>query len=207
MDVGDVGAAGSAGAVVDPENPELFNFDVIGSGAGIQNVEDEFYYTFKKVSRENNTLTITAKIESAEDVPSDTPSLKGKMGVMIRESLDPSSKQAMVVWDAAIGTVELGHREVNQNPMQSHWSAVGIQLPCWVRLVMTPNLDDRTESHVWGSWKKNLNDPDWEYLDDDPIVLKNFILDEDVLAGLCVTSDDSGKLCRAIFSNVQVTDQ
>src|SRR5689334_316727 len=81
-DVGDVGAAGSASG-------SGGSFTIAGSGADVWGTADAFRYVYKTLTGDG---TIVTEVTSEQFVANWV-----KAGVMMRETLDPSSRQAFML--------------------------------------------------------------------------------------------------------------
>jgi regulation of enolase protein 1 (concanavalin A-like superfamily)/phosphatidylserine/phosphatidylglycerophosphate/cardiolipin synthase-like enzyme len=90
QDIGAVGAAGAASF-----NPQTNVFAVKGAGADIWGTADAFHFAYKPLAGDG---VIVARVATVQNVASWT-----KGGVMIRETLDPGSAQALMLVSASKG--------------------------------------------------------------------------------------------------------
>jgi phosphatidylserine/phosphatidylglycerophosphate/cardiolipin synthase-like enzyme/regulation of enolase protein 1 (concanavalin A-like superfamily) len=90
QDIGAVGAAGAASF-----NPQTNVFTVKGAGADIWGTADALHFAYKPLTGDG---VIVARVASVQNVNSWT-----KGGVMIRETLDPGSAQALMLVSASKG--------------------------------------------------------------------------------------------------------
>jgi len=153
-------------------------------GADIWNKSDQFHFAYKELS---GAGTIIAKVESVENTHE-----WAKAGVMIRDTLEPDSRHAMVAVTPGNG-VWFGRRETAGGSSSSDNEA-GITAPQWVKLERTI-----------GGLAKAYYSPDgttWTQLGAPESVTMN----TPVYIGLAVTSHNSGIVCEAKFSNVSFPD-
>ena len=123
----DIGAVGSVGSAT------IYNgvFTINGAGADIWNNADAFHYVYQKVSGD---CVITAKVTSVQNV-----NAWSKVGVMIRETLDPGS--AFADNCATPGN--------------------GIALPVapsgWTTVAAIPPESDEPHAPCWCAWSRTGN--------------------------------------------------
>jgi hypothetical protein len=158
---------------------------VIGAGgADIWGAADEFRYVYKEL---NGDGEIIARVDSLE------PSHPwAKAGVMIRESLDPSSIHAMVVVTPDNG-VSFQRRPVTAGASAST-DASGPAAPYWVKLTRTDRTFTAQHSADGVTW---VDLPATEPVEI-PMIGSVYI-------GLAVTSHSTSAMTAAEFSNVSVT--
>lgn len=171
-DVGAVGATGSFG---------LTNglFTIQGSGADIWNQADAFRYGFQSLTGD---CSITARVLNQQSTAS-----WAKAGVMIRETLDASSKYVINFVSPTMG-VSMQQRANTGGSASSISNPTGIAAPYWVRLVRAGDTFTASVSPDGINWVP----------DGVTIVPMN----TNVCVGLAVCSVNSGTLCQAQFTNV-----
>jgi alpha-L-fucosidase len=171
-DVGAVGATGSFG---------LTNglFTIQGSGADIWNQADAFRYGFQSLTGD---CSITARVLNQQSTAS-----WAKAGVMIRETLDASSKYVINFVTPTMG-VSMQQRANTGGSASSVSNPTGIAAPYWVRLVRAGDTFTASVSPDGINWVP----------DGVTIVPMN----TNVCVGLAVCSVKRGTLCQAQFTNV-----
>jgi len=160
-------------------------YTMTGSGADIAGTADEFHFAYKMLT---GTGSIIAKIESVEN----TNSL-AKAGVMIRETLDPNSKNAFVCITADSGVISQGRIDAGGASYSATQS--GIAAPYWVKL----------ERDVAGNFTayQSTNGSTWVMVENS--TPQNILMNSNTYIGLAVTSHNAAVACEAKFSNVQIT--
>ncbi|HUU18156.1 MAG TPA: hypothetical protein VMW72_13480 [Sedimentisphaerales bacterium] len=104
-------------------------YTIAGVGVDIWDTIDELHFAYKTL---NGDGCITAQIDSVENVHEWT-----KAGVMIRNTLDATSENAMVLV-TPIGRMAFQYRHAKAATTYSTYIPVGtVQLPHWVRLTRT----------------------------------------------------------------------
>ena len=172
-DIGAVGAAGSSSFANG-------TFTVEGSGADIWNSADGFQFAYRTMTGDG---TIVARVDSVESVNAWT-----KAGVMIRASLTPGSRHAMMIVSAAKGLAF--QRRVTDGAASVHTPGSASTAPAWVRL-------QRAGSTITAS--ASTDGINWTVVGTETIAMPNV-----VFVGLPVTSHTDGVLATATFSNVTV---
>jgi regulation of enolase protein 1 (concanavalin A-like superfamily) len=170
-DIGSVGVAGSARA-------SGGTFTISGAGADVWNTADAFHYAYTPLSGDGS---ITARVDFVEDVAAWT-----KVGVMIRESLDPGSPHAFMLVSAGRGLAF--QRRTSAGSISVHTSGGPGVAPRWVRLVR--------EGAAISAWSS----PDgvtWTLVGQD-----TFAMGPNVYIGLAVSSHDTARAAAGTFSNV-----
>ncbi|MFC1604928.1 LamG-like jellyroll fold domain-containing protein [Planctomycetota bacterium] len=163
-----------------------------GSGADIGGTSDEFHYAYKQLTGEGS---ITVKVESITDTHS-----WARAGVMIRETLDADSLNAMVVVTPS-GRVAFGFRStLGLDSHSTHTATGAVTFPHWIRLTRSGNNLFSAEHSADGiNWTPvESSDPG------DPSAW-NVLMKPDVYIGLAVSAHDTEAVCEATFSNVTVT--
>ncbi len=157
-----------------------------GAGHDIWDTADDFRFAYKRL---NGNGTMTVRVDSIGNTNG-----WAKGGLMIRESLDPSSKFVYLVVSPANG-VSFGWREFAATDCASATQA-GLQAPYWVRLTRTGDVFTAEYSADGNAWV------DLEQDDGAPVSVSMF---GSVLIGLCVTSHNTNAVTTAEFSNVAST--
>jgi len=158
-------------------------YTMSGSGADIWADSDEFHFAFKQVT---GASAIIAKVESLDNTDP-----FAKAGVMIRDTLEPGSRNA-----AVFITPENGVRFQYRNTaggITERLFVEGITAPQWVRLERTA-----------GGLVRAYYSPDgatWERFN-----LIQIRMDMPAYVGLAVTSHNTDLTCEAKFSNVSFPD-
>jgi hypothetical protein len=178
------GIPGSVGSFV--EGP-AGTFTMTGSGADIWAVNgveaDEFHFAYKML---NGAGSIVARVQSIQNT-----NTWAKAGVMIRETLDPSSIHAMAV-------VTPGEGVSFQRRPETAGTSVGdtvtdVTAPQWVKI-------ERTISGMFTA-SYSANGTAWT-----PIGTPQSIqMNANVYIGLALTAHDATLTCQAVFSDVTTT--
>jgi len=153
---------------------------------------DDLHFSYKTLLGDGS---ITAKIESIDPVHYGT-----QAGVMIRNTLDPTSPHASVVV-TPLGDVTFQYRVIELGATHSTQNAINsVELPHWVRLTRKSNRFTAQHSHDGIEWEHVVN-----Y--DDPNILSSveITMNETIYIGLAVTSENYSRIAEARLSNVDVT--
>jgi len=175
------GLPGSVGSFV--EAP-AGTYTMTGSGADIWVVNgveaDEFHFAYRML---NGAGSIVAKVESI-----DNTNTWAKAGVMIRETLDPSSAHAMMIVTPAEGV------SFQRRPSMAGTSIsdtdTDITAPQWVKIERTIAGSFTASYSANGTIWTPLGTP------------QNIQMSANVYIGLAVTAHDAALSCQAVFSNV-----
>ena len=154
------------------------NFVVAGSGADISSTSDNFGFSYQTLSGDGS---ITAQLISQENTNS-----SAKTGVMIRESLAPGSRYAMLAVTPSGSASFL--RRTSDNGSTSTTSVTGA---AWIRLTRTGNTITVFTSPDNVTWTQRSS--------------TTVTMGSNVLIGLATTARNNAKLSAATFSNVAVT--
>jgi hypothetical protein len=176
---GDVGAVGIAGK----SSFARGSFTVKGSGADIAGTADAFQYAYQNL---NGDGTIVARVDGLTNT-----SAGAKAGVMIRDTLDPGSMNAMMEITAG-GQSYLQWRG---GPGAGTGAVQGpaAPVPSWVKLVRTGSVFTGYESPDGQTWT---------------LVGTAFIsMSRGADVGLAVTSQANSALTTATFDQVALTTQ
>jgi regulation of enolase protein 1 (concanavalin A-like superfamily) len=152
------------------------------SGADIWGTSDQFHFAYKRLSGNG---TITARVVSITNT-----NASAKAGVMIRESLDPDSKHAMVVIQPTSGVAFQRRADVGIASEQIV-NMTSIAAPRWLRLTRSGNTFTAYQSSNGIIWTS--------------IGTVNMPMFADVYVGLCLTSHNINAICTAEFSNLATT--
>lgn len=173
LDIGAVGHAGSA-ALTDGK------FLLSGSGVDIWDLQDSFRFLHQAVSGD---VSITARVLSL-----DPTNPWAKAGVMIRESLDPTSKFAMTVVTPGNGSSFQWREQTGQGCSLSSGPAVAA--PYWVRLARSGQTFTASVSPDGAAWTV--------------VGSRTIPMAAAVYVGLCVTAHDNAALAAASFDSLSV---
>ena len=155
-------------------------FTVKGSGTDIWETSDQFQYVNQPIT---GNAEIIAKINSLTNT-----NTYAKAGVMFRETLTPTSKQAMTDVSAAAG-IEFLSRDTTSG--QTIFEGVGGTVSKWVRLVRTGN--------VFTSYTSD-NGTTWTQIG----TARTIVMANTIYVGMAVTSHSNGTLTTGVFSDVIV---
>jgi regulation of enolase protein 1 (concanavalin A-like superfamily) len=148
-------------------------------GTDIWGTADEFHFAYKRLSGGGS---ITARVVSITNTDP-----WAKAGVMIRESLDPSSAHVMVIVSPSSGVAF--QRRIETGGVSETDTQADIAAPQWVRLT-------RSGNNFTGEY--SANGTDWQMLG----VPLSIPMSVDLYVGLCLTSNNVDETCTAEFSNV-----
>ncbi len=154
-------------------------YTMTGAGADIWATADEFHFAFKEIS---GAGAIIAKVESVENTDP-----FAKAGVMIRDTLEPDSRNVAVLITPENG-VRFQYRNTAGGVTDRSFKE-GITAPQWVRLERTTGGLVRAFYSADGSTWTLLN-------------MTVVSMDMPVYIGLAVTSHNPDLTCEAKFSNV-----
>jgi hypothetical protein len=157
-------------------------YTMVGSGADIWDIADEFHYAYKTLT---GVGSIVARVQSVENT-----NTWAKAGVMIRETLEPGSKHASMVVTPAQGVSF--QRRVAADGASTDTTTAGIVAPQWVKI----------ERDLAGNFRASYsaNGSTWTTLG-----TENIQMSATVHIGLAVTSHDADLACQAVISNVTTT--
>ncbi len=158
-------------------------YTITSTGTDIWAGSDEFHFAFKQV---NGSAKIIAKVDSLESTHE-----FAKVGVMIRDTLDPDSKYLGVFITPENG-VRFQYRNAVGGVTDREF-VEGITAPQWIRLERTTGGLVRAYYSADGTT--------WEQFS-----LLQVSMTMPVYTGLAVTSHDINLTCDAVFSNVSFPD-
>jgi hypothetical protein len=171
--IGSVGVAGTG-------NESGGTFTLTGSGADIWGTADAFQYTYQRL---NGNTEIIARVSSLQNTNG-----WAKAGIMIRESLSPNSKHAMVVITPGNG-VAFQSRDTTGR-LSTTIGTAGIVVPRYLKLTRTGTKFAAYQSPDGLAWTQVGTT---RTLDMEPVLF----------AGLALTSHSNTVLATATFTNVK----
>jgi hypothetical protein len=175
VDVGDPNQPGSTSY-----NGRSSVFSIKGSVSDTLDTWDQFHYVYQ---HRRGDFMVTANVLSMDQT--DT---SAKAGVMIRETLDGSSKHAMVVLMPENGVGF--QRRLETGGSSFHTAGSTVTVPYWIRLVRQGNTLTGYASNDGDTWMKVGS----EFVAMAPIVF----------CGLVVMSQNSDTPCTAEFGSVSI---
>ena len=175
----DVGAVGAAGRAYYSNGA----FTILGAGADIWNTADAFQYVYYQIT---NNCDISARLTSQSNTHP-----WAKAGVMIRETLGPSSTDAALLGTPANGFGMFYRNTTGASVAETVGPALNVPPNNWVRLTRTNNSFAGYESS---------NGTNWTLVGTTTIAMTN----SGYYVGLAVCSHVAGTLCTAGFDNVTV---
>lgn len=175
QDIGDVSRQGTAGILND-------RFLVQGSGNDIWGASDEFQFVYRQMKGDGE---IFARVYSLTETNEWC-----KAGVMIRESLAPSSKHAIMAATGAQGMAF--QRRMTDGGESLHTPGTSANAPQWVKLVRENSTLTGYESNDGENWSL--------------VGSEDIPMNETVFVGLAVTAHNDGSLCEALFENVTIVN-
>lgn len=156
-------------------------FTINASGADIEGTSDQFHYVYQPLSGDG---TIIARITSIQNTDS-----WAKAGVMIRETLTPNSRHAMMLLTPGNGLAF--QRRVTTGGGTFHTSGSLVVAPYWVKMVRSGNTFTAYSS---------ANGSAWTLVGSDTITMT-----PNVYVGLALTSHNNTALCTATIESVNAT--
>jgi hypothetical protein len=172
-DVGAVGAPGSAAAAGSI-------FAVAGGGDDVWGTADAFHFAYTALPGDGS---ITARVDSIDPVQAWT-----KAGVMIRQSLDPSSVHAFML--VSPGKRLAFQRRIDQAGVTTHTPAGAGTAPYWVKLRRNGPLIVASVSADGMTWSD--------------VGAETLSISGTVYAGLAVSSHDASTAAAATFTEVGI---
>jgi hypothetical protein len=167
-------------------------YALVGSGIGIADIFDEFHFGHARLSGDGS---ITARIDSVEHVHDWT-----RAGVMIRNTLDPTSPHVSIVATPA-GNITFQYRMIELGATHSTQDAINsVEFPHWVRLTRKGNRFTAQHSNDGVQWDAVV-DPQHP---NKPTSIE-ISMNETVYIGLTVTSHSTTRAAEARISNVRLT--
>jgi regulation of enolase protein 1 (concanavalin A-like superfamily) len=173
-DIGAVGAPGSA-------SWDGSTFTVAGAGADIWNTADAFRFVYTTLTGDG---TIVANVTGEQFVANWT-----KAGVMMRETLDPGSRQALMLVSPGKGLAF--QRRVDTNGLSTSTSGGAGTAPRFVRLTRTGTTITAATSTDGATWTTVGSD--------------TVAMASSIQVGLAVSSHVAGTTATATFASTSVT--
>ena len=174
-DIGNVGAAGSA-AYDDPTS----TYTIKGAGADVWGTADALHYAYQSLTGDGS---IVARVTSVSNTAAWV-----KAGVMIRESLDANSAQAMMLVSYSKGLAFQRRTATGGLSTSTSGAAPPATAPYWVRL-------DRAGNTI--SAYQSIDGLNWTLVGTD-----TFSMGTTVYIGLGVSSHTTTTAATAKFDNV-----
>ncbi len=163
-------------------------FTLSAAGTDIWNNTDECRYAFKRLTGDGS---IIARVDSITNT-----NVWAKGGVMIRETLDPGSRQAMVVVTPGSGVAF--QRRLTNNDVSVGTTQAGITAPRWLKLTRTGNLLTAQHSADGVTWADVVGAAGTTTSD-------TVVMGGTIYIGLALTSHAANVACTAVFSEVKTT--
>ncbi len=177
LDIGSVRLAGSA-----TYDESTATFTLKASGADIWGTDDSFQYMYRPWVGDGQ---IVARVANMENTVAWT-----KAGVMIRESISPQSRHAMMAVSPSNGVVF--EDRLTPGGASTLTTGAAAPAPYWVKLVRIGNVISAYDSADGENWT---------------LVKKEVVsLPETVYFGLALTSHDVNRLSVTEFSDVSIED-
>jgi hypothetical protein len=173
QDIGAVGAAGSAAL-----NTATNTYTVKGAGADIWGTADAFHYAYRAMSGDG---VVIARVATVQNTNAWT-----KAGVMIRETLDPSSAQASMLVSFSKGVVF--QRRTLTAGTSTSTSGPLATAPYWVKLERIGSTFNAYASTDGVAWTLVGSD--------------TIAMGANVIVGLATSSHTTTTAAQATFDNV-----
>ncbi|MFZ2146712.1 MAG: LamG-like jellyroll fold domain-containing protein [Sedimentisphaerales bacterium] len=165
-------------------------YTMSATGADIWGTVDEFRYAWKQLS---GAGTISAQVLSVRNTDP-----WAKCGVMVRQTLDPSSKFAAVYITPGNGCRFQARltpgSDATSDTSVATAQQMAITAPYWIKL-------ERDAAGNFNGYYSS-NGVSWQAMPWNP---QRISMPQNVYIGLALTSHSSGVTCKAEFSNVQTT--
>jgi hypothetical protein len=173
----DVGAVGSAGSTTGSGG----TYTITGDGTDIWNTADAFQFMYTTLTGDGSIVARVTTVQHTADWT--------KAGVMMRESLAPGSRHAMMLVSAAKGLAF--QRRTSTNGTSVNTSGGAGVAPMWVHLTRAGNTITASRS---------TDGVAWTTVGSDTVTMASTIY-----VGLAVTSHLLGTPATATFDSVTVT--
>jgi hypothetical protein len=157
------------------------------AGADIWGTADECRYAFLRLTGDGS---IIVRVDSVTNT-----NVWAKAGVMIRETLDPGSRHAMVVVTPGSGVAF--QRRLTTNGTSIGTTQAGIVAPRWVKLTRTGNVLTAQHSADGVTWT--------DVTATGAATSDTVVMGGTIYIGLALTSHASNVACTAVFSNIKTT--
>lgn len=173
----DIGAPSVAGSAAESAG----NYTVRGAGIDIWGSSDQFHFVYQQITGD---VDVRARVAGVEYVHRWT-----KGGVMIRETLNPGSRNASMFVSPANGLAF--QRRVQSDGVSTYTSGGLVTAPYWVRLVRFGQL---FRSYV------SADGTSWTLVGSETIAMA-----ATAYVGLGVTSHDASRAAMVTFTDVTIT--
>ena len=157
---------------------------------------DECHYAYKTITGTAGPMvTIIAKVDSVSNTHP-----WAKAGIMIRQSLDPNSKNGFMCITPEMGAAFQFRADDGDFSTTYDYEVAGyefmadINAPYWLKIEMYTDTGD-----MWAYY--SANGTSWTPLITDSPILPNL----PIYVGLAVTAHNSAAICTTAFSNVSIT--
>jgi hypothetical protein len=157
-----------------------------GSGADIWNLGDGFRYTYTAMTGD---FSVTCRVTRQTETDG-----WAKVGVMIRDVLLPGSRHYMLVRTPRNGVDPQWRIEMDQESFHFKPNAYSGRLPVWLRVQRTGSLFISFASNDGVNWRQVGQ-----------VISIN--MGQKVLAGVCITAHNDGKISYADVDNVAVSPE
>ncbi len=174
LDIGDTGQAGSTYYTSNA------TFIVSGAGSDIWDVADAFQFAYQPFAGDGS---IMAAVTSIQDADGDA-----KVGLMLRETLDPGAPNVLVYLTPTSGTGVQDRPSTNAITAYTFGNSAAV--PYWLKLERLG-----TNFNAYGS----VDGTNWAALGSVALLMGT-----NIYAGLAITSHNTLLLSTASFSNVRV---
>lgn len=175
-DIGSVGGAGASGYAAG-------TFTVVSGGGDIWEGADEFHFTYQPLSGDGE---IVARVATQEPTTG-----WAKAGVMVRETLSPGSRHAMMVVTPDNGSA-FQYRSSNSG-ITTNFNNEGAFAPYWVRLVRQGNTLIGYRSATGTDWIEQRR--------------TTIAMGVNAFVGLAVVPGDNADLGTVTFTNVKLSNR
>jgi len=159
-------------------------YTMTASGADIEDQADEFHFAYKMLT---GAGSIIARVESVSNTD-----VWAKAGVMIRESLEPGSKHALICVTPGSGASFQYRLDTDINVDNTAES--DITAPYWVKL----------ERSISGNFTAYISANGSTWVQVANSTPQNISMNANVYVGLALCSHDNALTCTAKFSGVQI---
>jgi regulation of enolase protein 1 (concanavalin A-like superfamily) len=171
----DIGTVGVAGKFSQQEE----TFNLAGAGADIWNQTDAFHFVSRSV---NGDFSLTAHVVGLQETDP-----WAKAGLMVRETFEPDSANALICVTASNGAA-FQARTNSGAQTESIRNSPRLRASCWLRLTRQGNKLTAETSANGKSWK--------------PAGSTTMAMKKSALAGLAVCSHNSTTVSKATFDHV-----
>jgi phosphatidylserine/phosphatidylglycerophosphate/cardiolipin synthase-like enzyme len=171
----DIGAVGTAGGA----SYSSGTFSVSGAGDDIWDTADAFNYAYKKMSGNGQLVARVASVENT--------AAWAKAGVMIRNTLNPNSKYALMLVSAGKGLAFQYRATTGGSAAQAAQTSGAA--PTWVKIVRAGTMISGYSSSDGSTWTL--------------VGQATVAMNASVFVGLAVSSHTTSAVCEATFDHVE----